>query len=315
MAHVVPAREALGVRTIFNFLGPLTNPAGAPNQVLGVFADEWVEPLAHVLAHDDPRVVRWLGDDAAIVRAGGFAAVSTDVMVDGTHFRLGPASPEDVGWRALAGALSDLAAVGAEAGGAPPIVVDGVDPPPKQGGDPRGGHQTADLAGFAGGLQEGALEELLGRVPPLQADRVPHVRRRPRQHHGVVRRDDERDGDLPPADPLDPAVHAPEHQRRGSAPAIAHGVLEGEQRHTGGQQCEEVGHEERPATIAVGDVRKPPDVAEPDRRADRRHEESVAGSPSLGCAGGHDHAPRALPRRDAAPGVPTLNQGVVARDG
>jgi thiamine-monophosphate kinase len=62
------------------------------------------------------RVVRWIGDDAAVVRAGGVAAVSTDVMVDGTHFRLGPAAPEDAGWRALAGALSDLAAMGAEAG-------------------------------------------------------------------------------------------------------------------------------------------------------------------------------------------------------
>jgi thiamine-monophosphate kinase len=62
------------------------------------------------------RVVRWLGDDAAVVRAGGAAAVSTDVMVDGTHFRLGQASFEDAGWRALAGALSDLAAMGAEPG-------------------------------------------------------------------------------------------------------------------------------------------------------------------------------------------------------
>ena len=62
------------------------------------------------------RVVRWIGDDAAVVRAGGAAAVSTDVMVDGTHFRLGQATPEDAGWRALAGALSDVAAMGAEPG-------------------------------------------------------------------------------------------------------------------------------------------------------------------------------------------------------
>lgn len=64
------------------------------------------------------RVVRWIGDDAAVVRAGGFAVVSVDLMVDGTHFELaaGRASPEDVGWRALAGALSDIAAMGAEPG-------------------------------------------------------------------------------------------------------------------------------------------------------------------------------------------------------
>ena len=63
------------------------------------------------------RVLRWIGDDCAVVRAGGFAAVSVDVMVDGTHFRLGAgAEPEDVGHRALAGALSDLAAMGADPG-------------------------------------------------------------------------------------------------------------------------------------------------------------------------------------------------------
>jgi thiamine-monophosphate kinase len=61
-------------------------------------------------------LVRWIGDDCAVVRADGYAAVSTDVMVDGTHFRLGEASYEDVGWRALAGALSDLAAMGAAPG-------------------------------------------------------------------------------------------------------------------------------------------------------------------------------------------------------
>jgi anthranilate phosphoribosyltransferase len=39
----------MGVRTVFNLLGPLTNPAGAPNQVIGVFADQWLEPMAEVL--------------------------------------------------------------------------------------------------------------------------------------------------------------------------------------------------------------------------------------------------------------------------
>src|SRR4051812_26341261 len=63
------------------------------------------------------RVVRWLGDDAAVVRAGALAVISVDVMVDGTHFRLGPAcGPADAGRRALAGALSDIAAMGAGPG-------------------------------------------------------------------------------------------------------------------------------------------------------------------------------------------------------
>jgi thiamine-monophosphate kinase len=60
--------------------------------------------------------VRWLGDDAAVVRAGAFAVTSIDVMVDGTHFRLGQASPADIGHRALAAALSDIAAMGAAPG-------------------------------------------------------------------------------------------------------------------------------------------------------------------------------------------------------
>ncbi len=62
--------------------------------------------------------MRWLGDDAAVVRTAGagVCVTSVDVMVDGTHFRLGRSSPADVGWRALAGALSDVAAMGAEPG-------------------------------------------------------------------------------------------------------------------------------------------------------------------------------------------------------
>jgi anthranilate phosphoribosyltransferase len=49
MKHAIGPRKEMGVRTIFNVLGPLTNPAGAPNQLLGVYALEWVEPLAEVL--------------------------------------------------------------------------------------------------------------------------------------------------------------------------------------------------------------------------------------------------------------------------
>ena len=49
MRHVGPTRAELGFRTIFNLLGPLSNPAGANRQLLGVFDKQWVEPLAHVL--------------------------------------------------------------------------------------------------------------------------------------------------------------------------------------------------------------------------------------------------------------------------
>ncbi|MBO6716597.1 MAG: anthranilate phosphoribosyltransferase [Rhizobiaceae bacterium] len=49
MRHVGPSRVELGTRTIFNLLGPLSNPAGVKRQLVGVFAPQWVEPLAHVL--------------------------------------------------------------------------------------------------------------------------------------------------------------------------------------------------------------------------------------------------------------------------
>ncbi len=48
--HVGPTRVELGTRTIFNLLGPLSNPAGARRQLIGVFAPNWVKPLAEVLA-------------------------------------------------------------------------------------------------------------------------------------------------------------------------------------------------------------------------------------------------------------------------
>ena len=49
MKHVGPTRVELGTRTIFNLLGPLSNPAGVKRQMVGVFSRQWVEPLANVL--------------------------------------------------------------------------------------------------------------------------------------------------------------------------------------------------------------------------------------------------------------------------
>jgi thiamine-monophosphate kinase len=77
---------------------------------------ELIAALESVLRPGGARIVRWLGDDAAVVRARGYAVTSIDTMLDGVHFRLGQLSPEDVGYRALAGALSDLAAMGASPG-------------------------------------------------------------------------------------------------------------------------------------------------------------------------------------------------------
>jgi thiamine-monophosphate kinase len=60
--------------------------------------------------------VRGLGDDAAVIRSAGYSVVSVDAMIDGVHFRSGQLAPEEIGHRALAAALSDLAAMGAPAG-------------------------------------------------------------------------------------------------------------------------------------------------------------------------------------------------------
>lgn len=50
MRHVAPVRAALGIRTVFNLLGPLTNPAGASHQILGVYDEHWLIPMAEALA-------------------------------------------------------------------------------------------------------------------------------------------------------------------------------------------------------------------------------------------------------------------------
>ena len=77
-----------------------------------------IAAFEELLTNRSDRVVRWVGDDAAVVRSRPFQVVSVDTMVDGVHFRLGHphVHPADAGWRALAGALSDIAAMGADAG-------------------------------------------------------------------------------------------------------------------------------------------------------------------------------------------------------
>jgi anthranilate phosphoribosyltransferase len=76
MKHVGPSRVELGTRTIFNLLGPLSNPASAKRQVTGVFARHWVEPLAHVLKN--------LGSEACWIchGEGGF----DEIVPTGTTF-------------------------------------------------------------------------------------------------------------------------------------------------------------------------------------------------------------------------------------
>ncbi len=78
---------------------------------------ELIAAIEQALRARGGRVVRGPGDDAAVVAAGGGLAVtSIDSMVEGVHFKLSTHSPADVGHKALATALSDLAAMGARSG-------------------------------------------------------------------------------------------------------------------------------------------------------------------------------------------------------
>ncbi|MDQ3725988.1 MAG: AIR synthase related protein, partial [Actinomycetota bacterium] len=77
---------------------------------------ELLAKLRERLPDDGPRVRLGSGDDAAIVVPGGATATSVDAIVEGVHFRRGEAELRLVGRKAMATALSDLAAMGAEAG-------------------------------------------------------------------------------------------------------------------------------------------------------------------------------------------------------
>src|SRR3954470_6218249 len=96
MRFVVPVRKELAVRTIFNFLGPLTNPAGARRQVIGVSDPAFVETIAGALA--------LLGVDRALVVSSddaldemSISAPTTVVEVDGADLKTYTVRPEDCG--------------------------------------------------------------------------------------------------------------------------------------------------------------------------------------------------------------------------
>jgi anthranilate phosphoribosyltransferase len=95
MKHAAGVRRELGTRTIFNVLGPLTNPASAPNQVIGVFAADWLDKLALVAQQLGSRHVM-------LVHANGLdeltiAGSSEVVELRGGEIHRRTIAPEDVG--------------------------------------------------------------------------------------------------------------------------------------------------------------------------------------------------------------------------
>ena len=93
--HVGPTRVELGTRTIFNLLGPLSNPAGAKRLLVGVFAPEWVTPMAEVLG-------RLGAEHAWVVHGSGMDELTTTGTTNVAEFKDGTVrsfevTPEDAG--------------------------------------------------------------------------------------------------------------------------------------------------------------------------------------------------------------------------
>ena len=95
MRHVGPSRVELGTRTVFNLLGPLSNPAGAKKQLLGVFSPRWLVPLAEVL--------RDLGSESIwVVHGDGLDEITTTgtthvVALENGQIRTFDLTPKDFG--------------------------------------------------------------------------------------------------------------------------------------------------------------------------------------------------------------------------
>lgn len=95
MRHAMPARRELGIRTIFNLVGPLSNPASAPNQVVGVFAEQWQKPMVDVLQLlGSKRVLSVHADGLDELSIGGPSLVVE--LIDGNK-RSYTLKPSDVG--------------------------------------------------------------------------------------------------------------------------------------------------------------------------------------------------------------------------
>jgi anthranilate phosphoribosyltransferase len=105
MKHAIGPRKEMGVRTLFNLLGPLTNPAGAPHQVLGVFSKDWVEPLAEVL--------KQLGSRHALVvhSQDGMDEISIAAPTDVAELKDGAIRCYEISPEAFGFTRGDLAAI------------------------------------------------------------------------------------------------------------------------------------------------------------------------------------------------------------
>ncbi len=105
MKHAIGPRRELGARTLFNVLGPLTNPAGVPNQLLGVFSETLLEPLAEVLQRLGSRHVLVVHSEDGLDEISIAAPTEVAELKDGVIHRY-RIQPEDFGFRR--GTLADI---------------------------------------------------------------------------------------------------------------------------------------------------------------------------------------------------------------
>ncbi len=94
MKHAIGPRKEMAVRTIFNVLGPLTNPASAPNQVIGVFSKDWLVPLAQVLKQLGSRHVMIVHADDGMDEISIASATSVAELKEG-EIKTYSIQPED----------------------------------------------------------------------------------------------------------------------------------------------------------------------------------------------------------------------------
>ena len=150
MRHVMPVRQEMGVRTIFNLLGPMTNPAGVKRQLSGAFSADWIRPMAETLAA--------LGTEKAWLVHGG----------DGTD-ELSISAPSQV-CSLDHGVISEFT-VSPEEAGLPVHPFEGI-----IGGDPasNAARLSALLDGEAGAYRDAAL--LNAAAALMIADRAANLR-------------------------------------------------------------------------------------------------------------------------------------------
>lgn len=159
MKHVSPIRAELGFRTLFNLLGPLTNPAGAKRQVVGVYDSKWVEPLANVLGALGSTHV-WVVHGAGMDELTTVAETRVAEWKDG-RLRLFTVTPEALGLPRAA--IDDLRGGGPEENAAALVrLLDGE----------KGAYRDIVLLNAAAALVVAEKVETLGEGIALAADAI-----------------------------------------------------------------------------------------------------------------------------------------------